>query len=370
MTSRAGCASRPAPLVSVALALALALAPGASLAQVGATQQQALAEALFEEGKRLMVAERYDEACPRLAESQQAEPAGGTVLLLAVCLERQGKLASAWASFSEALVVARRDRNAQRTSVARQHLAALSPRLTRLVVRVSTELSTLPGLVVLRDGVPLPAASWDTALPVDAGAHVIEARSPGQEPVRVEVEARGEGAVVTVLLSPPAAGASLRSPPSASSAPGAQGAPSAASAASAAFVPPGPIASSSAVLPGPAGTSAVPQARGPAAALPRWPGYAVAGLGVVSLIVGTAAAVHASSLIGEVEARCPQTRCADPEARGLNDRARFFADLATVALPLGAISLGGGAWWALRASPAQVAAGWRARGTVEVGGRF
>jgi tetratricopeptide (TPR) repeat protein len=209
MTSRAGCASRPAPLVSVALALALALAPGASLAQVGATQQQALAEALFEEGKRLMVAERYDEACPRLAESQQAEPAGGTVLLLAVCLERQGKLASAWASFSEALVVARRDRNAQRTSVARQHLAALSPRLTRLVVRVSTELSTLPGLVVLRDGVPLPAASWDTALPVDAGAHVIEARSPGQEPVRVEVEARGEGAVVTVLLSPPAAGASL-----------------------------------------------------------------------------------------------------------------------------------------------------------------
>src|SRR5262245_18728599 len=56
----------------------------------------AAAQALFDQGRKLMESERWAEACPKLEESQRLDPAGGTLLHLALCREHEGRIATAW----------------------------------------------------------------------------------------------------------------------------------------------------------------------------------------------------------------------------------------------------------------------------------
>jgi hypothetical protein len=146
-----------------------------------------LAQALYDEARELVAAEKFEQACPKLKASYELDPAGGTLLNLADCYERQGKIALAWTTFKDALEAARRDGKNERIEFAIQHIVTLEKRLSRLSVTVP-EAARLPGLEVTVDGTPLSEAAYGTALPVDPGAHRIRAVAPGKEAFEKSVE--------------------------------------------------------------------------------------------------------------------------------------------------------------------------------------
>jgi hypothetical protein len=200
----------------MALVIALAL-PRVALADTSAADK-ASAEALFNEGKRLMEAGQYAQACPKLADSQRLDPGVGTLLNLGVCYERNGQTASAWATFKEAASAAHGAGEAERERFARDRAAALEPKLAKLSVAVGAD-SVIDGLEVKRDGEGVPRSSWGLGLPIDPGDHTVEATAPGHKPwsTKVTVAASGSASVQVPALEPlpqaPAPPAAAPAPP-------------------------------------------------------------------------------------------------------------------------------------------------------------
>ncbi len=183
-----------------ALAVVVLIAPAAARADT----DPAAAEALFRSARDALAAGRVDEACRAFAESQRLDPGTGTLLNLAVCHERQGKLALAWSEFIEARAQAAQVQRVDRIALADTHLAAIEPRLGRVAV---TGLAS--GATVDLDGVVVGRLAAADRLPVDPGAHVLTVRQPGKRPWQHRFEA-ASGAVVAVaapalpdLPSPP-----------------------------------------------------------------------------------------------------------------------------------------------------------------------
>jgi hypothetical protein len=161
-----------------------------------------LAQSLFDEGRRLMDAGRYDQACPRFADSQRLDPGGGTVLNLALCYEKQGALALASSTYGEALSLAISEHRAEREQFARERIVALAPRLPRLTLRVG---DAPVGLVVQMDGNPVPASAWGMPTPIDPGRHIVDAQAPGFTPFQAVLTfAEGQQRDLAVLLAPEA----------------------------------------------------------------------------------------------------------------------------------------------------------------------
>jgi hypothetical protein len=192
----------------VCAAVIVARAPGA----YAQAEDQAAARTLFAEGRALMKASRYAEACPKLEAARKLFTSAGILLNLADCHEKIGRTASAWTEFGDAAAVAKRTNRDDDAEEATRRQAALEPSLARLTIRVS---HTVPNLSVKRDGAPLASAAWGAALPVDPGAHEIRAEAPGFEPWTGTAKVSTAGQVVTVEVpelratlaaSPPAAG--------------------------------------------------------------------------------------------------------------------------------------------------------------------
>lgn len=160
----------------------------------------ALAQSLFEEGNDLMRNGRFADACPKLAESQRLDPGGGTLLNLAVCLEKDGKLASAYLAYNETLAVAERDGNKSRETIARDRLAVIGPMVSRVVIVVAPEAQALDSLEVRFDTASVRRAAWGVAAPVDLGEHVVTASANGKHEWRGVIRVDKPGAVVEVKV--------------------------------------------------------------------------------------------------------------------------------------------------------------------------
>jgi hypothetical protein len=167
----------------------------------------AVAQALFTEGRRLMAAGDYSAACAKFVDSQSIDPAPGTALNLAACLEKAGRPAAAWTAYKAAEAMAKLAGQRTRATLASTKAAALEAKLCFLTVRVS-RASQAPGLEVRVDGEIVAEADWGTALPHDAGGHEVVASAPGRAAwtTHLDLTAGGQNAAVEVpaLASEPA----------------------------------------------------------------------------------------------------------------------------------------------------------------------
>jgi len=207
---------------TVGAVLILALARQQAAWSQSANAREAEAEALFREGKRLLEARDYAQACPKLAESYRLDPATGALLALAICREGAGNLASAWSAYAEVAERSKAEGRADREKAAREKAAALEAKLSMLTIVVARAADVV-GLRVQRDGEETARAAWGVAVPVDAGAHTIVATAPGRSPWRatitigVKAERRRIEVPVLVTAASEVSGARDRTPAPASS---------------------------------------------------------------------------------------------------------------------------------------------------------
>lgn len=267
------------------------------------TSSEVLAEELFREGKRLMGEGRFAEACPKLAESLNLDPGGGTLLALGLCHEGEGRTASAWAELKDALSVARREGRKDRIEVIDARLAALEPRLARVRVKVPAAVAKDPSLAIRVDGLEYPRAAWGIGVAVDPGRHVVEATAAKHVPLRLDVNVPDEPRTTDVEIGELAEEVPIVELPAAPKAPSPSARPSPI------FHAPQPKGRSHWVFPASMLTGGV-------------------GLGVLGAGIGFA--VHASALSADADRTCPSATCTSRDAVDTSVTAGTFADVATV----------------------------------------
>lgn len=151
------------------------------------TDQKAAAEALFRDARKLFAQNKFVEACAKFEESQRLDPSPGTLVNLATCHEKEGKLATAWSEFKDVLARASVDSRPDREKTARERISAIEPKLGKLTIDIAPA-EVVPGLTVTRGGVSVTSAAFGTAIPVDAGRYSVQATAPGYEPWEGNVE--------------------------------------------------------------------------------------------------------------------------------------------------------------------------------------
>jgi hypothetical protein len=285
-----------------------------ALASAGPARAQgtdkALAEEMFRQGQALMQAERYSEACPKLAESQRLDPGTGTLLNLGVCHEREGKLATAWAEFNEVVTLAQRDGRQDRVQYAKERIAAVEPRLSRLKIELSPD-ADIPGLEVRLDGNLVGRPALGTAVPVDPGAHEVSASAPGKRTWKSTVTAPEGPGHVGVLL------------------PALEEAP---------VEPPGAAATSTAAAPASPTSDRSPSD----GKTQRVVAYVLGGVGLVGIGIGTGFGLSAISKFNESnENGCNGNDCTETAATTRRE-AQSAGTISTVAFVVGGVALAGG----------------------------
>jgi hypothetical protein len=308
------------PSSAIALVF-LTSAPFAARAE--APVERLTAEALSEDAGRLMRQGELEKACDEYRESQRLDPTAARLLLLASCLERRGKLASAWLALSEAEELADGRGQLAQAEAARAGQKRLEPGLSRLRVMVPMEMTEIMGLQVTRDGYVISRPGFGVAVPVDPGPHVVAATAPGRQPWSAEVVLEPGPTTVSVripALKPESEGDALHrlfATP--------DGSPSALPAS-----PNGRIA------------SPVPETQAePPGRTQRIVGLVLGGMGVTALAAGTAFAFAARSTREDALSSCSGDVCTQLGV-SLNDRARQQDNAATAALGIGFAALASG----------------------------
>jgi hypothetical protein len=294
------------------MALAL-LAPRVAVAQPPDAVQ---GRALFQEARALFEQGRTAEACVKFEQSERVDPAPGTELGLAACWEKQGRVASAWATFVRAEASATAAGKAEWAEHARRKMAELGPRLPRVRLRFAD------GAVAAREvrwnGDLLPDAGLDDDLPVDPGTHRIEVSRPGHRTHATSIDVPARPDVIEVRI--PALDALPASGP-----PGGAGAP----VSPRATEPPGGMADE------PSGT-------GGAAVPLRIGGFVALGTGAVALTVGSIFGVSAFAHDDDAHADCPTPTTCGRSGLEADESARSAATASTVAFVVGAAAIVGG----------------------------
>lgn len=266
--------------------------------------ERAMAEALFREAKALMGKNEIPAACRKLEESQRLDPRDGTLLNLAVCHEKEGRTASAWVEFQEALAAARSAKRWDRINLAQRHLKALEGKVPHLTVEVSPTANA-EGFSLRRDGVELAPPTWGSAVPIDPGEHALEASAPNMKTwsATIQIAESDDKTIVVPALE------ALPPPPEPDPKPTPKPKPK----------PPPETSSRTTVA------------------------YVVGGAGVLALGVGGYFGFRAMAKSNESDDHCRGSLC-DQTGLDLNDDARGAATISNIAVGLGLVGVGVGTY--------------------------
>jgi tetratricopeptide (TPR) repeat protein len=287
-----------------------------SATAVAQARDSAAAEALFSEGRRAFDAGDYVTACDKFEESQRLDPAAGTLINLAACEERLGRIASAWQSWREALRTLRRDDD--RYPVVERRAKEMEARVPRLEVRLAAD--TPPGTRVQRDDIELGAASLGVMLPVDPGKHRVQVTAPGFSAREYSVHLEpGENAGLVVEPGNPISVAKM--PPHAAAAK-------------------------------PGATAAKPRAEPARPFATRTLGFVVGGAGLGAIAAGSVMGLLALDRKHTLEENCDDVagklEC-DEQGLDAASSGETFATLSTIAFAAGIVGLGAAAYLVLNA---------------------
>jgi hypothetical protein len=317
------------PAIISGLGVAL-LTSSAAFADVGA-DQSAAAEALFRSGRDLMAAGKIVEACPKFAESQRMDPKLGTLMNLALCHDKAGKTASAWAEYTQAAEIAKRVGQADREKVASDRAHALEPSLVHVII----DATDAPGQAVTLDQRTIGPGAFGTAVPVDPGDHEVRVTAPGKKTF-----------LQSFKMDPQAGDRTIRVPLLDAGEPG--GAP-AAGPAQAAPANAQPSLAASPETPGGSGS--------------RTLGLVVGGAGVVVTGVGLIFGLEAMSQKQTANKECNSTYCTQDGLNAISSMHAFEA-ASTLTVAAGLVGVGAGVYFFLAGGPKhgasdRQAASWR-----------
>ena len=149
------------------------------------TPEKTRADKLFEDGRRYLANKEYALACTAFEQSQEADPAIGTQLNIALCYEDWGHVASAFRAYVEAERIAKLKFD-DRAKLAHTKVVELQQKAPHLHVDLPDTAD--PSAVFLLDAKEIDRTAFAEDLLLDAGAHTIEARVPSKPPKIVTVD--------------------------------------------------------------------------------------------------------------------------------------------------------------------------------------
>lgn len=172
-----------------------------TMASAQSASDKAAAEALFDEGVRLLKGGDVIQACKKLERSQAVDPGIGTLLYLAECYKKAGRTASAWATFREAASKAEAAGEEERAEAGNKRAKELESKLSRVLFSIDPSNLQIEGFRVVHNDEVLNRALWGSAVPVDPGSMVIEASAPGYESLKLTLEVRRGPSEQEVLIA-------------------------------------------------------------------------------------------------------------------------------------------------------------------------
>lgn len=185
----------------LAAAAVLAMLVGTSRARAASPENRAAAQKHLSQAQERKKQGQLAEACKHLEEAQHLDPKLPTLIELAECNEQQGLLVEAQAQWALARDRAKHDEKPQSRARAETRLAAVEKRLAHLTLQLAPNGAA--GAQVLRDDVPLEAASLGSALPTNPGDHVILVKLAGHDDARYSVKlADGDNQTLQIAAGP------------------------------------------------------------------------------------------------------------------------------------------------------------------------
>jgi hypothetical protein len=276
------------------LKMALAAATAVTLMAASPPCQAADPEEIYQSALADMSAGNFESACARFAEARRMKPDSTAALQgLALCNDKLGKTASAWARYRELTMELKAKGDADRSQAAANRADELSRGLSTVVVKL--ESPDTAGLMIRLDRDEVPRVMFGTKMNVDPGSHILQATAPGYEVWQTTFSVLGKGDAREIHVP------ALVAKPSATAA-------------------------------------------GSAWSALRITGVTVAGVGVVGLVVGAVFGAQAISKNNASKAQCSPTdpNLCNDQGVSLRGDAKTAGTVSTAALIAGGVLAAGG----------------------------